>query len=222
VSSGEAARPTDRDGYLDRWAGLHGGYDPRSSALVRWWLTITYAVARPVAQARVPPDLVTLTGLGASAAAVAVAAVGGRWLWCAAALVVLSGLLDGVDGAVAVLRDRVTRWGHVLDSVTDRVGDLMFLLALGVAGGPWQPCVIAGALMFLQEYARARAAVAGMSEVAVVTVGERPTRVIVTAAFLSAHAVLGQPWSTLGAWAWCGIGTVALVQLAVVVRRRLA
>jgi CDP-diacylglycerol--glycerol-3-phosphate 3-phosphatidyltransferase len=188
---------------------------------VRSWLAITYAVARPLAQARVPPDLVTLTGLGASAGAVAAAAVGGWWLWCAAALVVLSGLLDSVDGAVAVLRDRVTSWGHVLDSVTDRIGDLLFLLALWAAGAPWQTCVIAGALMFLHEYTRARAAVAGMSEVGVVTIGERPTRVIVTAAFLSAHAVMGQPWSTLGAWAWCGIGAVALVQLVVDVRRRL-
>ncbi len=214
--------PPDRDGYLDRWAALHGGYDPRSSGLVRWWLAITYAAARPLAQARVPPDLVTLAGVGASGGAVAAAAVGGLWLWCAAALVVLSGLLDNVDGAVAVLRDRVTRWGHVLDSVADRVGDLLFLVALGAAGAPWQVCVIAGALMFLQEYTRARAGVAGMTEVGVVTVGERPTRVIVTAAFLSAHAVTGEPWSTLGAWAWVGIGAVALVQLVVVVRRRLA
>jgi hypothetical protein len=46
--------------------------------------------------------------------------------------------------------------------------------------------------------------------------------VIVTAAFLSAHAALGEPWATLGAWAWCGIGVVAVGQLFVAVRRRIA
>ncbi len=75
--------------------------------------------------------------------------------------------------------------------------------------------------MLLQEYLRARAAAAGMTEVGVVTVWERPTRVIVTATFLAAAAVLGDPWPALGAWAWVGLGLVGFVQLAVVVRRRL-
>jgi hypothetical protein len=43
----------------------------------------------------------------------------------------------------------------------------------------------------------------------------------VTAAFLVAGAVVGDPWPALGAWAWVGLGAVGLVQLAVVVRRRL-
>ena len=75
--------------------------------------------------------------------------------------------------------------------------------------------------MLLQEYLRARAAASGMSDVGVVTVWERPTRVIVTAAFLVAAAVLGDPWPTLGGWAWVGLGVVGFTQLAVVVRRRL-
>jgi hypothetical protein len=73
----------------------------------------------------------------------------------------------------------------------------------------------------LLEYARARAAVGGMTEVGVVTLWERPTRVIVTATFLASAALLGDPWPALGAWAWVGLGVVGLVQLGVVVRRRL-
>jgi CDP-diacylglycerol--glycerol-3-phosphate 3-phosphatidyltransferase len=61
-----------------------------------------------------------------------------------------------------------------------------------------------------------------MTEVGVVTVWERPTRVIVTSAFLASAAVLGDPWATLGGAAWVGLGTVGLVQLLLVVRRRLA
>ena len=211
----------DRAGYFDRWAALHGGYDPRGNVLVRGWLLFAYAVARPLAAARVPPDLITVTGLLVSVGAVALATGSGWWLLGAALVVVLAGLLDTVDGAVAVLRDRVTLWGSVLDSVTDRVGDSLFLVALGVAGAPWQVCVVGGAVMFLQEYTRTRAGAAGMTEVGVVTVWERPTRVIVTAMFLAAAALLGEPWPALGAWVWVGLGVVGLTQLLVVVRRRL-
>jgi CDP-diacylglycerol--glycerol-3-phosphate 3-phosphatidyltransferase len=211
----------DREGYFDRWAVNHGGYDPRSNVLVRWWLGIAYAVAHPLAAARVSPDLVTMAGLLVTGVA-ALLATGRDWsLLGAAVLVVLAGLLDSVDGAVAVLRDRVTRWGAVLDPVTDRVGDLLMVLALGLAGASWWACAIGGALMFLLEYVRARAAVTGMTEVGVVTAWERPTRVIVTAAFLAAAAALGDPWPTLGAWVWVGLGVVGLTQLLVVVRRRL-
>ena len=221
VSEGAVPQLPDREGYFERWAALHGGYDPRGNMLVRRWLSGGYAVARPLAAARVPPDLVTVAGLLVSGGAVALATGSGWWLLGAALVVVLAGLLDTVDGAVAVLRDRVTSWGSVLDSVTDRVGDLLFLVALGVAGAPWQVCGSGGAVMFLQEYTRARAGAVGMTEVAIVTVWERPTRVIVTAAFLAAAALVGDPWPALGAWAWVGLGVVGLTQLLVVVRRRL-
>jgi phosphatidylglycerophosphate synthase len=214
--------PATLSGYLDGWQALHGGYDPRGNRLVRWWLSLSYAVARPLARARVSPDLVTLLGLLLAGAALGPAAAGGRWLLLAAAAVVLSGLLDNIDGAVAVLTGRATPWGAVLDAVTDRVADLLFLAALLLAGAPLAACALGGALMFLLEYLRTRAAAAGMAEVGVITVWERPTRVIVTAVFLVAGAVVGSPWPALGAWAWVGLGAVGLVQLVVVVRRRLA
>jgi phosphatidylglycerophosphate synthase len=166
--------------------------------------------------------VVTVLGLLVSVAAAGLAAGGdGWWLLAAALVVVLSALLDNLDGAVAVLAGRATRWGYVLDSVTDRCSDLLYVTALGLAGAPLWVCVAGGALALRQEYARARAAAGGMSEVGVVTVWERPTRVIVTAAFLASAAALGDPWASLGAWAWVGLGAVGLVQLLVVVRRRL-
>jgi phosphatidylglycerophosphate synthase len=214
-------RLTSLEEYLDGWQALHGGYDPRGNPLVRWWLSLSYAVARPFAAARVSPDLVTVLAVLLAAAALGPAAAGGWWLLLAAALVVLSGLLDNVDGAVAVLTGRATPWGAVLDAVADRIADLLLLVTLLLAGAPVVACALGGALMFLLEYLRARVAAAGLTDVGVVTVWERPTRVIVTAAFLVAGAVVGDPWPALGAWAWVGLGAVGLVQLAVVVRRRL-
>jgi CDP-diacylglycerol--glycerol-3-phosphate 3-phosphatidyltransferase len=189
---------------------------------VRWWLCLTYVVARPLARLRVAPDLLTLLAVLVSAAAAACAAPGGRWWLLSALLVVTSGLLDNVDGAVAVLTARATRWGFVLDSVADRLGDLGYLLALWLAGAPGPLCAAGAALALLQEYVRARAGAAGMGEVGVLTVWERPTRVIVTAAFLlGAGLFRDELWAWLGAAAWVGLGVVGLGQLLPVVRRAL-
>ncbi len=210
--------------YLARWSELHGGYEPASSRLTGGWLALVYVLAAPLARRRVPPDAVTMLGALAAGAVVWLGALGGRWVLAAAAVVVLSGLLDNLDGAVAVLTDRATRWGYVLDSVVDRVCDALYLVALWVVGAPPWVCVLAGALTGLQEYARARAGAAGMSEVGVVTVSERPTRVIVTAMFLLG-AGLSPPsaaqWATWGAYAWLALGVVGLVQLLATIRRTL-
>lgn len=185
-------------------------------------MSLTYAVARLPARAGVSPDVLTFVGVLVSIGAAAVASFGDRWLLLAAAVVVISGLLDNVDGAVAVLTGRSTRWGFVLDSAADRVSDLAYVAALWLAGAPAGICVAGGALMFLQEYVRARAGVAGMSDVGVVSVWERPTRVIVTAAFLLCAGLFRDDlWATFGAVLWVALGVVGLGQLLVVVRRRL-
>jgi CDP-diacylglycerol--glycerol-3-phosphate 3-phosphatidyltransferase len=211
--------------YLAGWSALHGGYDPAASRLVDGWLTLTYVLARPLAAARVPPDLVTVLGGGVAAGAVALAALGGRWAAVAAAVVVVSGVVDNLDGAVAVLTGRASRWGSVLDSAVDRVADCCFVATFWVLGAPGGLVVAGGALMGLHEYVRARALAAGMSDVGTITVWERPTRVITTAMFLlgcGIHTGDAATWATAGAAAWIGLGVVGLGQLLVVVRRRLS
>lgn len=206
----------DRETYLARWSALHGGYDPHGSRLVRTWLGWMHAAARPLAATGVPPDAVTLLGLAVSAGAAGVAGLGDRWPVVGAALVVVAGVLDGLDGAVAVLADRASRWGYVLDSVVDRVGEGLFLVALWLAGAPGWLCVLAGALTGLLEYARARAAAAGLAGIGVVTAAERPTRVAVTAAFLLGAGVYvgaAAAWASAGAAAWALLGALALLHL---------
>jgi CDP-diacylglycerol--glycerol-3-phosphate 3-phosphatidyltransferase len=214
----------DRSAYLDRWQSLHGGYDPRSSRLVGPWLSLVYVCARPFARIGVPPDVVTLLGVLVSGIVVGLCALGGRWVLLAAFVVGASGLLDSLDGAVAVLADRATRWGAVLDSVVDRVSDMLYLVALWLVGAPAWVCAAAGVVVFTQEYARARATAIGLDDVGVVTIGERPTRVIVVAMFLlgaGIYLAAASTWAALGAGVSLGVGAVALVQLLVVVRRRL-
>lgn len=200
----------DREAFFTRWTELHGGYDLRSgSPVVRGWLNLMLLLARPVR--RVNPNL--LTGLGVLLAGIA-CWVAGFAPRLAAAVVLASALSDGLDGAVAVLTGRESRFGFVLDSVADRVADGLLLLGLWRAGAGSGVCVAAGGAAFLLEYARARAAGAGMGEIAVVTVGERPMRVAVT--------VLGLLWRPPhAAWVLLGLGLVGVAQLLPVVRRRL-
>ncbi len=213
----------DRATYLSRWSDLHGGADP-SGRLVGAWLAMVHFLAGPLVRLRATPDVVTLVGLAVACASPWLAGQGVTGALAAAVVITLSGIVDSLDGAVAVMTGRVSRWGAVLDAVADRVGDAAFVAALWAAGAPAQLCVAAVGLGWLQEYARARAGAAGMAAVGVLTVNERPTRV--TVVVMSLVAVAMRPddvpgWPTLGAGALVVLGVVGLGQLLVVVRRHL-
>jgi CDP-diacylglycerol--glycerol-3-phosphate 3-phosphatidyltransferase len=223
--------------YLRRWGETHGGYDAAANPWTRGWLMIVHRAAAPLVRRRVHPDLLTLVGLAVSAL-VPVLALGRvpALLMLAVPVVVLSGLVDSLDGAVALLADRSTRFGYVLDSLVDRLTELAYLLALYLAGAPGWLVVLAGLPAWLLEYVRARAVGAGLTEIAVLTVWERATRVVVTAVglFLAGVAALALPgpldrprgdvvaWVSAGtAGLWVALGAVGLVQLLVTVRRQL-
>ena len=214
-----------REAYFERWAELHGGYDPRTgSAWLRGWLSMVHAVARPLAQRSVSPDAVTYASVVVSAGAVVLAALGGRWLLLATLVLVLSGLMDNLDGAVAVLTGRTTRWGYVLDSLVDRVSDLLYLAALVAVGAPVELAALCGALILLLEYSRARAGNAGGDEVGAVTIAERPTRVIAVAAALLAGGLLpasAAALATAGVAVLAGLTAIGLAQLLPALRRSL-
>jgi CDP-diacylglycerol--glycerol-3-phosphate 3-phosphatidyltransferase len=188
------------------------------------WLTVTYTLARPLAAGRVPPDAITLLGLVVALIAGWLASLGGGWPAAAAVVVALSGVVDGLDGAVAVLTGRTSRWGAVLDSLVDRLADTVYLAAFWVLGAPAALCLAGGLLTWSQEYARARAGAVGLPDVGVVTVAERPTRVLVAAMFLLGAGLFppdAAAWASGGAAAWVATGVVGVVQLLVVLRRRL-
>jgi phosphatidylglycerophosphate synthase len=169
----------DRADYLAAWSRLHEGIDPYRSRVIRAWLAVVYRVAWPPARAGVAPTLITAAGPLLAGGAVAAAAVGLRLALAAAALGLLAGLADAVDGAVAVLSGRTSAAGFVLDSVADRVTDALLLVALVLLGAPGWLGAAAGAALGLLEYTRARAAAAPTGPpVATVTIGERPTRVV--------------------------------------------
>ena len=213
----------DRDGYFDRWQALHGGYDPRTgNAWLRGWLTMVYTIARPLARRGVQPDVLTISSIWLAGAVFVPADIGGRWAMLAGWVLVASGLFDTLDGCVAVLEDRTSSWGYVLDSAVDRVNDGIYLLAVVSVGAPPELAIACGFLFFFMEYVRARAGNAGGDEVGRITIAERPNRVIFLSASIHFGGVfLGQLVATLGMSVITAMTAFAVVQLLVTVRRQL-
>jgi archaetidylinositol phosphate synthase len=214
-----------RDGYFDRWQVLHGGYDPRTgSVFLRGWLSMVYAIARPLARGGVLPDVVTVSSVWLAGLVLVLAEVGGRWWIAAGWVMVLSGLFDTLDGCVAVLEDRTTAWGYVLDSAVDRVNDAVYLIAVVAVGCPLELAAALGFGFFFLEYLRARAGNAGGDEVGRVTMAERPTRVILLSASIHFSGVflgLREVLTAVGPAVMLLLTVVAVGQLAVVLRRQL-
>ena len=215
----------DREGYFDRWSATHGGYDPRTGSVwVRGWLSMVLVLARPLARRGVQPDVVTWSSLWLAGLVLVLADVGGWWAALAGVLVVASALLDSLDGGLAVLEDRQTAWGYVLDSVVDRCSDVVWVLAAVAVGCPPELALAVVVGIFLLEYLRARAGNAGFGEVGTVTVAERPTRVIVLAPTLAVCGLWPEGAdiaSVAGPAVLLGLTVVGIAQLAVVVRRAL-
>ncbi len=96
----------------------------------------------------------------------------------AAFLLLLSGFFDALDGAIARLYGQVTRFGAFCDSLIDKIGEMLVLSAIVLAGlcsTFWGLWAISSSI--LVSYTRAR----GESEGADMKVGiaERPERLLI-------------------------------------------
>ncbi len=142
-------------------------------------------------------------------------------------LVGLSGLVDSLDGALAIGTGRASQRGFVLDSVVDRLTEVAYAAALWVAGAPGWLAVAFGALCWLPDYLRARAGQAGVDRTGPISVWERPTRVAMAGMTLGgAGVVSGLGWAdavvTTGAGVGAVLGLVGTVQLGLWLRGTLA
>ena len=174
---------------------------------------------------RIPPDVLSVAGVLALAAAWG-AVAGPGWPAIVVPLVTVAGVLDGLDGAVALRTGRARPLGALVDSVADRVGDLLLGAILLAIGAPLAWVLPALTLVFLLEYVRSRAQAVGMPGVGAVTIAERPTRLIVVAMAAGGAAVspaglplLGWGWGVTFAITWTAVGVVGMGQLLHGVRR---
>ena len=169
--------------------------------MLLWWLRAMWRLARPLAGARVPPDLVTVVGSVLAIASIRVRP--GR----ATPLLIGSAIADGLDGAVAIVTDTSSAHGTRLDHAADRVGDIAAGIVLCRAGAPCALVIPAIALSFAQE--------TWLRRTPVVTVNERPTRIVCAAVGDVGRRIAGRSWpAAVAALVWDGLATISTVQLA--------
>ncbi len=136
-------------------------------------------LARLLSRCGISPSAVTLAGLLLVFAS-CLFVLWTKHLFAFCGLVTVSVLFDALDGAVARVSGRVTKFGAYLDAVCDRYADAAIFLAVAMVTGYWvlSMAAIVGAL--LTSYTKARAAM----EVAVSNqewpdLMERPERYVV-------------------------------------------
>lgn len=155
--------------FQQSWSKLHG--DAQITGIVKGWLGISYLLVKPLAKLRITPN--TLTLLGLFFGILLYLNSGNSW---AILLLVLSLICDGIDGTLAIITSKSSKWGAMLDSVADRLTEVFWGLTF-IAIGADQNLVIAAMLIAaIQEYLRARSAGLGLTDVGVVTISERPVR----------------------------------------------
>ncbi len=139
------------------------------------------AVGNVLARWNVSPNWVTTIGLVLTAGVATLAALG-EIQWAGVAYIVAA-LFDALDGTVARVSGKVSRFGAFLDSTIDRFEESLVFLGLiihfGRTGGPWEiPMLLVVTVASLMvSYTRARAEALGVA----CTVGwmTRPVRVAI-------------------------------------------
>ena len=153
-------------------------------------------IARPFARAGVSPDSITYVSLlFALFAFISLPLTQLHVLF--ATLVFITGLLDGVDGAVARINDSATKAGGFTDSVIDKVAETLILAGiahafpnttiLGLSVSMWALLAVFGWL--LTSYTRARAEGLGVSDLDI-GLGGRSERLLTLVIFSLAGFVI--------------------------------
>jgi len=202
-----------RDKFFAIWSSLHG--DVPVTGIVKGWLSISYAIVRPLHRMRITPNILTSLGLIA-----AIATWPTAQSWLAPVFLVLSLICDGIDGSLAMISEKTSRRGAMIDSFVDRVSEVFWALAFYRIGADLRVIFIAAILAFTQEYLRARAAGLGYSDITAVTIAERPVRAsLLFIAFIALQLNINLVSNI--SMIWLGMQGVSLIYLSGVYFKRL-
>jgi len=122
---------------------------------------ITTPIVQVLSKSGLKPDTLTFTGLVISFAAAYL--LGGGHFFLGGLMVLLAGLFDLVDGALARFNNQATKFGAILDSTFDRISEAVILCGLMIWYIPKEStleivlifAVLTGS--FLVSYVKARA-----------------------------------------------------------------
>jgi CDP-diacylglycerol---glycerol-3-phosphate 3-phosphatidyltransferase len=144
---------------------------------------LSMRLIRPVAGSRISPNMLTVVGLLLNILTAAV--IGGGYLFASGVLLLVAGIFDMADGALARVKNATSQFGDFLDATLDRLAEAS--VGLGLL---WHAmarhddlqigliyAVVLGSVMI--SYARARAEVLDLDcEVGIMP---RPERIIILA-----------------------------------------
>jgi archaetidylinositol phosphate synthase len=166
--------------FFNSWSNLHG--DAKISGVVKGWLTTSFLLVKPLAKLKITPSILTIFGL--IFGVLLYQNAHSNW---AVILLMLSLICDGIDGSLAIVSGKTSKWGAMLDSVVDRVTEFFWALTFIAIGANKYVVIAALLIASVQEYLRARVGGLGVSEVGVVTISERPVRASILFVALIAH-----------------------------------
>ena len=127
---------------------------------------LSHPAVRLLAKTGITPNALTWSGLLLSLGAAALIAL--RQPFAAGFVVLVSGLFDMLDGALARLTGKSTRFGAILDSTLDRLGEaaiLLGILILFVRDLSTPGIIVVGVALpgaLIVSYLRARSEAAGL------------------------------------------------------------
>ncbi|NJE04969.1 CDP-alcohol phosphatidyltransferase family protein [Thermococcus sp. M36] len=135
------------------------------------------AIVRPLAKAGITPNTITILGLLISL--VGAYLFSQREQFLAAIVLLFGSLIDALDGTLARMTGKTSRFGAFLDSTFDRISDgtVLFGIALGNLVD-WRIAFIAFMGSYLVSYERCRAELAGSGKLAV-GIAERAERLLI-------------------------------------------
>ncbi len=144
---------------------------------------VTQPAVKLLAKTGVTPNTITWLGFLITVGAAALVVTGN--LFAAGFVVLFAGIFDMLDGALARITNRVTRFGAVLDSTLDRLSEAVLLLSILVIytrGQQVAESLLVGIALFgslMVSYIRARVEALGIEcNVGLFT---RPERVVILA-----------------------------------------
>ena len=189
--------------------GLPRGEPRRTFSYKEAFRELIKPLTRLLSVMRVHPD--TLTHLGWTLAVVSAVLFGLGRVRTAGAVMLLAGLFDALDGAVARESNRMSDFGAFLDSTMDRFSELAIFVGIlffyASSGSPYETLLAGAAMTFslLTSYTRSRAEGLGIRcEVGLL---ERAGRVVILSLF------------ALAGFLTAGIALVAVGALVTTVQR---
>ena len=118
--------------FFAKWSKLHG--DATISGIVKGWLRISFILVRPIAKLKITPNMLSTFGLFFGVLLFFNAE--NNW---AILLLITSLICDGVDGSLAIVTNKESKWGAAVDSIFDRLTEVFWALTF-IAIGTNQRC----------------------------------------------------------------------------------